>query len=38
MNRIIAKHELWNLPKEQIDELTKGLIVKIVLNNSEYKE
>lgn len=38
MNRIITKHELWNLPNEQIAEFTKGRIVKIVLNNGEYKE
>ena len=38
MNRIITKHELWNLPNEQIAKFTKGRIVKIVLNNGEYKE
>lgn len=38
MKRIITKHELWNLPNEQIAELTKGQIVRIVLNNGEYKK
>lgn len=38
MNRIITKHELWNLPNEQIAALTKGRIVRIVLKNGEYKE
>ena len=38
MNRIITKHELWNLPNEQIAELTKGRLVRIVLNNGEYKD
>lgn len=38
MNRIITKHELWNLPNEQIAEFTKGRIVRIVMNNGEYKE
>ncbi|MBR6286173.1 MAG: hypothetical protein IKR18_04175 [Bacteroidaceae bacterium] len=38
MDNIITKEELWNLPNEQITELTKGRIVKIVLNNGEYKE
>ena len=38
MERIITKHELWNLPNEQIAELTKGRIVRIVMNNGEYKE
>ena len=38
MDKIITKHELWNLPNEQIAELTKGRIVRIVMNNSEYKE
>ena len=37
-NRIISKHELWNLPNEQIAELTKGRFVRIVLNNGEYKD
>lgn len=38
MNRIITKHELWNLPNEQIAEWTKGRSVRIVLNNGEYKD
>ena len=38
MERIITKHELWNLPNEQIAALTKGRIVRIVLNNGEYKD
>ena len=38
MNRIITKHELWNLPNEQIAELTKGKFVRIVLNNGECKD
>lgn len=38
MNKIITKSELWNLPSEQITELTRGQIVKIVMNNGEYKE
>ena len=38
MKRIITKHELWNLPNEQIAELTKGRIVRIVMNNGEYKD
>ena len=38
MNKIISKKELWNLPNEQIAELTKGRNVRIVLNNGEYKD
>lgn len=38
MDGIITKHELWNLPNEQIAELTKGRIVRIVLNSGEYKD
>jgi hypothetical protein len=38
MNRNITKHELWNLPNEQIAELTIGRFVRIVLNNGEYKD
>lgn len=38
MNKIITKHELWNLPNGQIAELTKGRLVRIVLNNGEYKD
>ena len=38
MNNIITKHELWNLPNEQIAELTKGRNVRIVLNNGECKD
>lgn len=38
MSRIITKHELWNLPNEQIAKLTKGQSVRIVLNNGEYKD
>lgn len=38
MNKIITKHELWNLSNEQIAELTKGRIVRIVMNNGEYKD
>lgn len=38
MNRIITKHELWNLPNEQIAELTKGQFARIVLNNGECKD
>ena len=34
-NRIITKHELWNLPNEQIAELTKGKLVRVVLKNGE---
>ena len=37
MNRIITKHELWNLSNEQIAELTKGRLDRIVLKNGEYK-
>jgi hypothetical protein len=37
MNDIITKHELWNLPNEQIATLTKGRFVRIVLNNGDYK-
>ena len=36
--KIITKHELWNLPNEQIAELTKGRLVRIVLKNGEYKD
>jgi len=36
--KIITKHELWNLPNEQIAELTKGQLVRIVLNNGECKD
>ena len=36
--KIITKHELWNLPNEQIAELTKGRLVRIVLNDGEYKD
>lgn len=36
MNRIITKHELWNLPYEQITEFTKGQFVRIVLNTGEH--
>ena len=38
MNRIITKHELWNLQNELIAELTKGRFVRIVLNNGECKD
>lgn len=38
MYRIITKHELWNLPNEQIAELTKGPFIRIVLSNGEYKD
>lgn len=38
MERIITKHKLWNLPNEQIAELTKGRIVRIVMNNGEFKK
>lgn len=38
MNRIITKHELWNLSNEQIAEMTKGRFVRIIFNNGEYKE
>ena len=38
MNRIITKQELWNVTNEQIAELTKGRLVRIVLNNGEYKD
>lgn len=38
MNNIITKHELWNLPNEKIAEMTKGRLVRIVLNNGEYKD
>lgn len=38
MNRIITKHELWDLPNEQIAELTKWRLIRIVLNNGEYKD
>ncbi|MBR4925988.1 MAG: hypothetical protein IKZ61_09585 [Prevotella sp.] len=38
MDKIISKSELWNLPNEQIAELTKGRLVRIVLNNGEYKD
>lgn len=33
INRIITKHELWNLPNEQIAELIKGKFVRVVQNN-----
>jgi len=36
--KIITKHELWNLPNEQIAELTKGRLVRIVLSNEGYKD
>ncbi len=38
MKRTITKHELWNLLNEQIAELTKGRLVRIVLNNGECKD
>lgn len=38
MNRIITKHELWNLPNEQIAELTKGRLVRIVMTNGDFKD
>ncbi len=38
MNRIITKHELWNLSNEKIAELTKGRFFRIILNNGEYKD
>lgn len=38
MERIITKHELWNLPNEQVAELTKGRIVRTVMNNGDCKE
>lgn len=38
MDKIITKSELWNLPNEQIAALTKGRLVRIVLNNGEYKD
>ena len=38
MERIITKHELWNLPNEQIAKFTKGRTVRIVMNNGEYKD
>lgn len=38
MDKIITKSELWNLPNEQIAELTKERLVRIVLNNGEYKD
>ena len=38
MNRIITRHELWNLLNEQIAELTKGRLIRIFLNNGEYKD
>ena len=38
MNKIITKHELWNLPNEQIAELTKGRLVRIVLKNGKYQD
>ena len=38
MNRIFTKHELWNLPNEQIAEMTKGRFIRIFLNNGEYKD
>ena len=38
MNGIITNHDLWNLPNEQIAELTKGRIARIVMNDGEYKE
>ena len=38
MNRIITKHELGNLPNEQIAELTKGRLVRIVMNNGEHND
>ncbi len=37
MNDIITKHELWNLPNEQIATLTKGRFARIILNNGDYK-
>ena len=38
MERIITKHELWNLPNEQITELTKRRTVRILMNNGGNKE
>lgn len=38
MKRIITKHVLWNFSNEQIAELTKGRLVRIVLNNGECKD
>lgn len=38
MNNIITKHELWNLPNEQIAEMTKGRFVRIVFHNGEYED
>ena len=38
MKRILTKHDLLNLPNEQIAALTKGQIVRIVMNNGEFKE
>ena len=38
MNKKITKPELWNLPNEQIAELTKGRIVRIIMNNGEHKD
>ena len=38
MNNIITQYELWNLPNEQIAELSKGRLVRIVINNGERQE
>ena len=38
MNRVITKHELWNLPNEQIAALTRGRKVRIVLNNGKNED
>ena len=38
MVRIITYSKLWNLHNEQIAEITKGRIVRIVMNNGEYKD
>lgn len=38
MNRIITKHEFWNLSNEQIVVLTKGKFVRIVENDGTKQE
>ena len=38
MNNIFTKHELWNLPNEQIIEMKKRRFVRFVLNNDECKD
>ena len=38
MNRIITRHELWNLSSEQINKMTKGRLARIFLTNGNVKD